>query len=411
VEEEDRKELSLSSEAQNDVSHIIDYWSEFPTVRVINLERRRDRMASFMSQAMHAGLWVLPGVIPPDRWQAMEKQEQQRNDDDTEMISSDKCHDLISYIGTHAIDGSQGSPAEIERNLIEWLELGGVANGRSKIELDSLVLPQWRPNDLRAFDINASDDPNLMVSVSPSEKACALSHIATWRGIASSLDSGFAYTGFARGNPIHSKTGGDNIPPCPVALVLEDDAMLVDRFQERLDQLLRELPRDFHYCALGYARPKEAPLVDVAGCEHIKLPTMTWYLTGYLLSKSGARYLLDRLPVEGPVDAWMGRKMILASNWENDYGDRMGVGDAPHMGPDSLRPALTRKEILLSVQFRAYCAGVPLCDQKVRTAIATGASANHRDKPNQSWRFRDSDILYSGNVSKNNRKRPKQRNN
>jgi len=132
---------------------------------------------------------------------------------------------------------------------------------------------------------------------------------------------------------------------------------------------------------------------------------MTWYLTGYLLSQSGAQYLLNRLPVVGPIDAWMGRKMILTSNWENDYGHRMGVGDAPWNGSDCIQTSLSRKEIRMCVRFRAYCASVPLCDQKVRTATATGASASHHDKPVKTWRLRDSDIVFSGNVGTANRKR------
>lgn len=200
-------------------------------------------------------------------------------------------------------------------------------------------------------------------------------------------------------------SNSNRIPPTPVAVVLEDDAICVDRFKDRLEEVLQELPRDFHYCAIGYAKPKEAPLVDVPGCKHIKLPTMTWYLTGYLLSKAGARYLLNHLPVVGPVDAWIGRKMILASNWENEYGHRLGVGNAPLKGAaDDARPDISRKEIRVCVQFRAYCASIPLCDQKVRTASATGASTKqnnkNNNKPFQNWRLRDSDIMYSGNTSR-----------
>eukprot|EP00536_Pseudo-nitzschia_multiseries_P006797 jgi/Psemu1/193922/e_gw1.149.25.1 len=374
-----------------------EYWSEFPMVHVINLERRKDRLSSFLSQAMVAGLWVLRGVIYPDQWEAMDYKDPQRH-----------APDLTSYIGSYAIDGSQDSPARVEQNLMDWLDLGGAAaNGTSRYELDSLVLPRWRPNDLRPFDVYASDDPKLMVSVSPSEKACALSHIATWKGVAScySPTNRALHAGYARGNPIHSKPEDNRIPPCPVSLILEDDAIMVDRFRDRLDELLRELPRDFHYCALGYAKPKEAPLVDLPGCEHIKLPTMTWYLTGYLLSQSGARYLLDHLPVEGPIDAWMGRKMILASNWENEYGHRIGVGDAPQKGSDVSRPTLTTKEIKACVQFRAYCASIPLCEQKVGKAMATNANANHHGTPNQNWRLRDSDIVYSGTIGKTNKRR------
>ena len=387
-------------------------------------------MASFMSQAMHAGLWTIRGVIPPDRWQAIDEN---NSSNDNGNVGTGSCNSnadtntLTSYIGTYAIDGSQDSPAEVERNLMSWVESEGEPNNGStkKRSLDSLVLPRWRPNNLKAFDVYASDDPSWMVSLSPSEKACALSHIATWKGIASSNTtcSNFTFSGFARGDPMHTllkhnNNDKDGIPhsnrmsPTPVALVLEDDAICVDRFKDRLEEVLQELPRDFHYCAIGYAKPREAPLVDIPGCEHIKLPTMTWYLTGYLLSKAGARYLLNHLPVVGPVDTWMGRKMILTSNWENDYGQRIGVGYVPSKeGPinHAQPPTMSRKEIRECLQFRAYCASVPLCDQKVGTTTATGASATKENynKPLQNWRFRDSDIVYSGNTAggKNSAKR------
>jgi GR25 family glycosyltransferase involved in LPS biosynthesis len=412
-----------SSDSSNDVLWCMNYWSSFPMVRVINLKRRKDRMASFMSQAMHSGLWAIRGVIPPDRWQAIDDDDDDNNNNaGTESCNSNadtSTNTLTSYIGTYAIDGSQDSPAEVERNLMSWVESEGSPNNNNgsakKRVLDSLVLPRWRPNNLRAFDVHASDDPSWMVSLSPSEKACALSHIATWNGVASSNTTciNFTFSGFARGDPMHTPLNHNNdddgiprsnrMPPTPVALVLEDDAICVDRFKDRLEEVLQELPRDFHYCAIGYAKPKEAPLVDIPGCEHIKLPTMTWYLTGYLLSKAGARYLLNHLPVVGPVDTWMGRKMILTSNWENDYGHRIGVGNAPSKEATSNNyaqpPTISRKEIRECVQFRAYCASVPLCDQKVRTTTATGASAKENyNKPLQNWRFRDSDIVYSGNT-------------
>jgi hypothetical protein len=37
---------------------------------------------------------------------------------------------------------------------------------------------------------------------------------------------------------------------------------LTDDFSMRLKALLKELPRDLHYCALGYGRPKTAPIVS-----------------------------------------------------------------------------------------------------------------------------------------------------
>jgi len=48
------------------------------------------------------------------------------------------------------------------------------------------VATHWRPNDLKPFDVDAPESEDLVL-ISPSEKACALSHIATWKGVIQSL--------------------------------------------------------------------------------------------------------------------------------------------------------------------------------------------------------------------------------
>ncbi len=108
----------------------------------------------------------------------------------------------------------------------------------------------------------------------------------------------FRISGFATGAAlIH---GNEDMDPVPVCVILEDDAVLSDRFAERLSSLLEELPRDFHFCSLGYSRPKTAPIVEYS--THLGIPSCLWYLTGYVLSLEGARHLIDSLPVSGPVD-------------------------------------------------------------------------------------------------------------
>lgn len=357
-----------------------------PTVRVINLQRRKDRMAQFMAQAMHSDIMVVKAVLSPKHWQGVSH----------DIAHFPRANDLI---GTYAVDESLSSPVSVTHSLKDF-----IANaGPNELDLDSLVAPQWRPSDIAAFDAFATDDQNRLVSLSQSEKACAMSHIAAWRGVASSLPCApssasyggllqWTWTGVARGDPHFASDPSHAISPAPVVLILEDDAILVDRFVDRLEDLLQELPRDFHYCAIGYARPKTAPLVDLTPpCKHIKLPTMTWYLTGYLLSGAGARYLLKHLPVVGPVDTWLGRKMILGQNWENVYGSRVGVGNNPRSGKGAVStvPAVSRKEMQTCMRFRAYCASAPLCHQKVGGAANDGANQCH-------WRHRDTDIVYSG---------------
>jgi GR25 family glycosyltransferase involved in LPS biosynthesis len=353
--------------------------SNRPTVaRVINLERRKDRMEALLARVLlQSGVVVVKGVIPPKYWRSG--------------VGDDLDNHLLLkiLIGSYAFDGS--AEKKDEDNSSQRL---------CDPELNSLVRRQWRPNDIKNFDDFASDDRNFMVSLSLSERACAFSHISAWKGIAltlprkdfSATEDGvmpFTWSGYARGPRMFGSFDGSfdkshAVPSVPVALVLEDDAILVDRFAERLDELLEELPIDFHYCAIGYGRPKTAPLVDTSPpCEHIKLPTMTWYLTGYLLSGEGARYLLSQLPVEGPVDTWIGR-LILEKNWGNEYGSRVGIGGVSRVGKRDAssdeKSIVSRTELQSCLKFRAFCATIPLCSQKV----------------GQQWQQRDTDIVYSG---------------
>lgn len=103
-------------------------------------------------------------------------------------------------------------------------------------------------------------------------------------------------SGFARGEALLFKNRENDPSPCCV--ILEDDACLCDRFAERLEALLDELPRDFHLCSLGYSRPKKAPLIEYS--SHLGIPSCLWYLTGYIISMEGAKHLLESLPVAGP---------------------------------------------------------------------------------------------------------------
>lgn len=103
-------------------------------------------------------------------------------------------------------------------------------------------------------------------------------------------------SGFARGEALLRENFDRDPSPCCV--ILEDDAVLCDRFKERLEALLEELPRDFHFCSLGYSRPPKAPLIEYS--SQIGIPSCLWYLTGYIISLDGAEHLLKSLPVVGP---------------------------------------------------------------------------------------------------------------
>ena len=137
------------------------------TVHVINLKRRPDRLAAFMSQACNEGLMVMKGVVS-----SLLQNKETKEQSDSKHKDDDETRDLF-----FAIDG-QGRPAEVEVRLARLV--GG------QHELNNLVATHWRPNDLKPFDVDAPESEDLVL-ISPSEKACALSHIATWKGVIQSL--------------------------------------------------------------------------------------------------------------------------------------------------------------------------------------------------------------------------------
>jgi hypothetical protein len=112
---------------------------QMPTVRVINLQRRSDRWNTCIAQALSERILLVKAVVKLD------------------------CHDDLW--GQHAFDGL-GRSLEVDRMLSMMI-------GRP---LNEFVEAKWRPTDLLAFDCEARKDEAL-VSMSPSERACALSHI------------------------------------------------------------------------------------------------------------------------------------------------------------------------------------------------------------------------------------------
>jgi GR25 family glycosyltransferase involved in LPS biosynthesis len=117
------------------------------------------------------------------------------------------------------------------------------------------------------------------------EIAVARSHISLWRRIAA-------------GKQNH-------------CLVLEDDIWLQHGFARYLEQAWQELiaqdPRTglFDVLYLSYKEVRhgaqKALLSDSIFCPVRGL----WYLSGYVLSREGAKKLLRRLPCRGPVDLWI----------------------------------------------------------------------------------------------------------
>ena len=123
------------------------------------------------------------------------------------------------------------------------------------------------------------------IDMSPQEVAIACSHINVWRRIAYGSHE--------------------------YAMVLEDDVWIHPRFARVVDKAWSDLVAASNGSSLFDVLYVSYREVD-HGAEKVSVsPSLftpfrgLWYLSGYVLSRQGARKLLGSLPVRGPVDLWM----------------------------------------------------------------------------------------------------------
>lgn len=150
--------------------------------------------------------------------------------------------------------------------------------------------------------LNAQFDPNKYpqgpheLTMTPSERGCAMSHVRVWREVV--------------------KRG------LPSALVLEDDALLVSKFKKKLAKITEELPNgEWDVLHLGFwlpgqhVQPPESSIVrrfpGVKDAPDLFRPSYMWQTHCYLVSYSGAKKLLSWLPVDGPVDNYIAKHVLL----------------------------------------------------------------------------------------------------
>jgi hypothetical protein len=150
--------------------------STVPTVRVINLKRRGDRMRLMMAQSMHAGVLVLKAVA------ALESNWGEDKPDAKGRATAENCDADQNLFGGHAIDGKlklDDLSAQIFQDASKGIDYRRL--------IEAYVSPKWRPHDLKAFDRLANDDESALVRLSDTERACALSHICAWKGVVRTL--------------------------------------------------------------------------------------------------------------------------------------------------------------------------------------------------------------------------------
>lgn len=153
VRKYDKRAQSLRNRqlALNTMTVFIDA-GELPTVRVINLKRRPDRLLDFMSFSTKEQLIVMKGPV-----------------------AAMGVNAEADCPGDYAFDG-KWSLNELKAAVS--MRLGG--------DISDYMATKWRPSDLWAFDRDARKDHEL-VQTSQTERACALSHIASWISVERSL--------------------------------------------------------------------------------------------------------------------------------------------------------------------------------------------------------------------------------
>jgi GR25 family glycosyltransferase involved in LPS biosynthesis len=117
------------------------------------------------------------------------------------------------------------------------------------------------------------------------EVAVALSHVQVWRRVAEQ--------------------------DVQRALVLEDDVFFARGFGLGLDRVATQLDDEVSDFDVLYLSYKQAPGEGVRrGARGRVFDPVTglWQLSGYVLTRRGARCLLDSLPVVGPVDLWINHR-------------------------------------------------------------------------------------------------------
>ena len=164
------------------------------------------------------------------------------------------------------------------------------------------------------------------IRMSRPEVAVARSHVGVWRRIAAGED---AY-----------------------ALVLEDDAWFKRGFGRYLDRTWRELEptRDgsarFDMLYLSYREVNGGAQKALLSASVFRPVRGLWCLSGYVLSRDGARKLLGLLPCRGPVDLWVNHQfgvLDVRATRQSLIGQR---SDGESSNSYSILPTLSRIGVL-----------------------------------------------------------------
>lgn len=213
----------------------------------------------------------------------------------------------ISQIYVINLDRQPKRWAEIQRELACVLDADGIDLGTRTTRYSAVDAQSFSQDSLDGEDVDpfytlgdqlyVEPQPQALpdefdltrpIRMSTAEVAIARSHIGVWRAIAQSSAN--------------------------YALVVEDDVWLERGFAQAIDQAWDEMTKadegnpKFDLLYLSYAEARHGAPKELISANLFRPERGLWYLSGYVLSKSGAQKLLNLLPCRGPIDLWINQK-------------------------------------------------------------------------------------------------------
>ncbi|MDF2577299.1 MAG: glycosyltransferase 25 family er [Chlamydiales bacterium] len=200
----------------------------------------------------------------------------------------------IGYVINHNADKALESPLKIDQTWVILLERD---QARKEYVEKDLFKKQDIPDphaifsaidgkkltneQIQEFVQQKIFTENAVKTLKRGEIGCALSHYTLWKRVAEDPD-------------INS------------AMILEDDVQLLGTFQNSLAGITKELPQDFDFVFL-YNDDSLTHLAKTPS-PHLFIPVYPSCLYGYIISKVGARKILQQVfPIAEPIDNALSR--------------------------------------------------------------------------------------------------------
>ncbi|MBG6187519.1 family 16 glycosylhydrolase [Flavobacterium sp. CAN_S2] len=178
-------------------------------------------------------------------------------------------------------------PTNVNINLSNFSERFSAIDAKIKLLNNTKINSTYKLQDQYFVD----PDPRLLkiirekeinIELTNQETAVALSHISVWEKII--------------------------LKDVSNALILEDDVYFENKFSKTLNLLWEEIESsslDFDIIFLSYKKVEHNPDIKKVS-KNLSVPKRgIWWFSGYILSNNGAKKLLSKLPVIGPIDLWI----------------------------------------------------------------------------------------------------------